>query len=157
MNPHTTETVPCPACGTMNRVPTARLAAGPRPTCGECRAPLFDGEPLAIESAVAFDRHVQRGSLPVVVDFWADWCGPCRAMAPHFAAVARNLSPRVRLLKVDTEALPALAGRLAIRSLPSLVLFQGGREVARRAGLMPAAALQDWILAHLGGVQRHAS
>ena len=138
--------VPCPACGALNRVPDARL--GEAPACGKCHQPLFTGKPLALDEA-GFALHVERGGLPVLVDFWAPWCGPCRMMAPHFEQAAVQLEPRVRLAKVDTEAEPGLGGRFGIRSIPTLALFAGGREIARQAGAMGAADIVRWARAHL--------
>ncbi|HEY0310415.1 MAG TPA: thioredoxin TrxC [Luteimonas sp.] len=138
--------VPCPACGALNRVPDGRL--GEAPACGKCHQPLFTGKPLALDEA-GFALHVERGGLPVLVDFWAPWCGPCRMMAPHFEQAAAQLEPRVRLAKVDTEAEPGLGGRFGIRSIPTLALFAGGREVARQAGAMGSADIVRWARAHL--------
>lgn len=131
----------CPACTGMNRVPADRL--GEAPKCGRCAMPLFQAAPIDVDTA-AFDRHVARGSLPVLVDFWASWCGPCRAMAPAFKAAASELEPFIRLLKVDTEAEQGLAGRYHIQSIPTLLLFRGGREIARQAGALDRARLVAW-------------
>lgn len=132
----------CPHCDAVNRVPPGRLAEDPQ--CGKCHAPLFVGAPLALDEG-RFARHLGRGDLPLVVDFWAPWCAPCRAMAPAFEAVARRLEPRARLIKVNTEEAQGLAGRYGIKSIPTLVVFRGGREVARTSGAMDASALETWI------------
>lgn len=131
----------CPHCDAINRVPAARLGDGA--TCGKCHRPLFDGHPVALDEA-RFERHVGRGELPVLVDFWAPWCGPCRQMAPAFEAAAARLEPRVRLAKVNTEEAGGLAARFAIRSIPTLALFRGGAEVARTMGAMDTAGLVNW-------------
>ncbi len=137
--------VVCPHCNGVNRVPEDRLAAGPR--CGKCKRPLFDGHPVNL-TAASFERHVTRSDLPVLVDFWAPWCGPCKMMAPVFQQAAAELEPRLRLAKVNTEEEPQLAARYGIRSIPTLVLFRGGREVARQAGAMDLASLVAWARQH---------
>jgi thioredoxin 2 len=138
--------VACPHCHALNRVPRERFDQGP--SCGKCHLALFAALPAAL-SAESFDAHVMRAGLPVVVDFWAPWCGPCRMMAPHFEAAARQLEPRVRLAKLDTEAEPALGARHGIRSIPTMVLFHQGRELARHSGAMPGAQIVAWVRDHL--------
>lgn len=139
--------VACPQCSATNRIPDERLGDGP--VCARCKAPLLEAEPFALDDA-NFDAYVSRTGLPVVVDFWADWCGPCRMMAPQFEAAARQL-PRVRFAKVDTETARQTAARFAIRSIPTLMLFRNGVEVARQAGAMSAADIVRWVQSHTRG------
>jgi thioredoxin 2 len=132
----------CPHCDAVNRVPADKPAGQAK--CGRCHKPLFSGKPLPV-SAKSFAVHIQRNDIPVVVDFWADWCGPCKVMAPAFERAAEELEPEVRFLKVDTEAEPELAARYEIRSIPMLIMFRKGKIVAQRAGASDARSLRSWI------------
>jgi len=133
--------VACRACLKANRVPTARL--GDDPKCGSCGAALLDGAPAELDEA-GFDRFVAGTDLPVLADFWAPWCGPCRAMAPHFARAAQQLKGRAQLVKVNTEEAPQLSMRLRIQAIPTLVLYRDGREVRRASGALDAGELVRW-------------
>jgi len=136
----------CPHCTAINRTPADRPAEKAR--CGACHDPLFSGKPTAA-SAQSFATHLQRNDIPVVADFWAEWCGPCKMMAPAYDRVAAELEPHVRFLKVDTEAEQQLAAQYNIRSIPTLMLFRNGKVVAQRAGASDAASLRGWIQQHI--------
>lgn len=134
--------VVCGHCNSVVRLPGDRLRESPR--CPKCHFALFEGKPLTL-TAANFDKHVGRGDLPLVVDFWAPWCGPCIAMAPFFEATARQLEPNVRFAKLNTEDEPAPAARFNIRSIPTMIVFRGGKEIARRSGAMDVAGLTRWL------------
>jgi thioredoxin 2 len=131
----------CPHCHAVNRLPATRLAE--QPVCGQCKLALLTGVPLEL-TVDRFERHISRNEIPVLVDFWAPWCGPCKMMAPAFAQAAAALS-QIRFAKVDTQAQPSLAQRFNIRSIPTLALFVGGQEVARQAGALDAGSIQRWL------------
>lgn len=135
----------CPDCVAVNRIPADKLAAGPK--CGKCHQALFNQHPVELNSA-NFQQHISRNDIPVVIDFWAPWCGPCKMMAPAFEEAAAQLSPNVRLAKLNTEVEQAIGTNLGIRSIPTMIVFRNGREVVRQAGAMGAADIVRWIRAH---------
>lgn len=143
----------CPACTATNRVPDAKLED--QPVCGRCGAELMAARPVDLTDA-SFAAFVAKTELPVLVDFWADWCGPCKMMAPHFAQAAAQ-QPLIRFAKLDTEANRQTAAAYNIRSIPTLMLFQGGREIARQAGALSAADLQRWLQARFPALAASAS
>lgn len=133
--------IPCPACNGLNRIPSERLGDAPR--CGRCKSPVLPNAPITLNQA-SFAAQL-KGDLPLLVDVWADWCGPCKAFAPTFAQAAAQLQGRCRLGKLDSEANPQLSAQLGIRSIPSLILFRGGVEVARQSGALPLPQLLAWL------------
>ena len=138
--------VVCLHCAATNRVPQQRLDESPK--CGACKASLFDGHPVELTDS-QLERHIANSDLPIVVDLWAPWCGPCRVMGPVFERAAQQLEPRARFVKINTDREQALASRLDIRGIPTLLVFQGGKERARIAGAMDAARFSAWLQAHI--------
>ena len=135
----------CPHCEAVNRVPAARLDQ--HPNCGQCHQPLFTGQPVELTIS-NLTKYLQRHDIPILVDFWAPWCGPCKMMAPAYKQAAAMLEPRVRLAKVNTENEQALGAQYNVRSIPTLIIFKGGREIARQAGAMAAKDIVQWVNSH---------
>ncbi|MEQ1527825.1 MAG: thioredoxin TrxC [Methylococcales bacterium] len=132
----------CPHCQTVNRIPSDRL--NQQPHCGKCKQNLFSAYPLELTSQ-SFQPHITGNDIPVLVDFWAPWCGPCKMMAPAYAQAAKKLEPQVRVAKLNTEQEPGIAQRFSIRSIPTLIVFKGGRELARQSGAMSEADIVRWV------------
>jgi thioredoxin 2 len=136
----------CANCGAVNRIPPGKPVKQAK--CGKCHVALFAGHPIELDAA-SFDRHVSRSSIPMVIDFWADWCGPCQMMAPEFAKAAALLEPDARLAKLDTEQAQTQSAALGIRSIPTMIMFQGGKEIARQSGAMRADQIIQWVRGNL--------
>ena len=136
----------CPHCTAVNRLPEEKLDS--KPKCGKCSRSLFGGRPVELTEST-FQKHMERNDVAVVVDFWAAWCGPCKMMAPAFEKAAAQMEPGIRFAKVDTEKERALAGRFGIQSIPTTIIFKGGRELARQSGAMDLNTLTNWIRSQL--------
>jgi thioredoxin 2 len=139
-------TLVCPHCGTLNRVPSERPVLEAK--CGSCRETLFDGQPAEVDEA-RFERHLRHDTIPLLLDVWAPWCGPCRAMAPMFARAATMLEPQARLLKLNADEAPRICGQLGVRGIPAMFLFHGGRVIAQTTGARDANAIVAWARQHL--------
>ncbi|MGQ3891160.1 thioredoxin TrxC [Legionella sp. CNM-4043-24] len=136
----------CPHCQTTNRLLSSRLTEHPK--CGKCQKALFDGKPVSLDT-VLFDLHLKKNDIPLLVDFWAQWCGPCKMMAPYFEAAATLLEPKVRFVKINTESQQALAARYQIQSIPTLMIFSHEKEIARHSGVMSAQDIVRWVKQYL--------
>ena len=132
----------CPLCSATNRLPQNKLSLNPK--CGKCQKPLFDQPPQSLNSA-NFQKMISRNDTPVVIDFWAPWCAPCRSMAPAFTQAAQQLEPEVRLAKLNTEKEPSIGTRFAVQSIPTMIIFSNGKEIARQSGAMPQSEIVRWI------------
>lgn len=137
-----TKQIVCPACNTINRVPAARL--GERPKCGRCKNLLFQGKPTDLNQD-NFARHVEKNDIPVLIDFWAPWCGPCKMMGHVMEQIASYMEPEIRVAKLNTEVNQTIAATFGIRSIPTIIIFKQGREIARQSGAMDADSLRRWI------------
>ena len=137
----------CPHCEAVNRIPANKLSANPK--CGRCKEPLFTGSPVELTDQT-FDKHLRRNDVPLVVDFWAPWCGPCKMMGPHFKSATAQMEPRARFAKLNTEHAQRTAAQYNIRSIPTVAIFKNGREVARQAGAMDARTLTNWVASQVG-------
>lgn len=139
----------CGQCGKINRLPAERAATAAR--CGSCHQPIFDGHPVEVDEA-GFNRHLAQSSVPLLVDVWAPWCGPCRSMAPMFERAAKQLEPNVRLLKLNSDTAPSVSARLGISGIPTLLLMYDGREIARTSGAMDTKNIVAWTTAGLSRI-----
>jgi len=138
-------TIVCPHCGAVNRGPLSRLEAGQKPNCGKCRQPLFDGHPAELNSAADFDRMISRTEIPVIVDFWAEWCGPCRMIAPALEEIGRELGDKVTIAKLNIDDNPDAPARYGVRGIPTMILFKNGEPAATKVGAAPKTQIQGWL------------